>query len=160
MGTRKNHLGEAVLTSTHILCFLSRNMKNIRIFIWKTSSLWWWNFSIYLNRRVFVMTVSKLLPYKLDSFYKRKLVCRNAKRKSPNWVIFLVNNGGILPDVSSSLKTLTMASIKCGIILGILVLFLLTASPYTILITRLVKWRECMIYSEVIDSLYATSSNI
>ena len=54
MGTRKNRLGEAVLTSTHNLCFeqkyekhqsfLSENFKFLEI-----------KFSIYLNRRVFVM---------------------------------------------------------------------------------------------------------
>ena len=31
------------LTSTHNLC-LCRNMKNIRIFIWKLSVFWWWKF--------------------------------------------------------------------------------------------------------------------
>ena len=35
---------------------LSRNMKNIRIFIWKFSFFWVVKFSIYLNRRVFVMS--------------------------------------------------------------------------------------------------------
>ena len=54
MGTRWNRLGEAVLTSTHNLCFeqkyekywsfLSENFQFLEV-----------NFSMYLNRRVFVM---------------------------------------------------------------------------------------------------------
>ena len=54
MGTRYNRLGEAVLTSTHNLCleqkyekyqsFLSENFQFLEVI-----------FSIYLNRRVFVM---------------------------------------------------------------------------------------------------------
>ena len=54
MGTRYNSLGEAVLTSTHNLCFeqkyeklsdvLSKNFQFLVVI-----------FSIYLNRRVFVM---------------------------------------------------------------------------------------------------------
>ena len=46
-------LAEAVLTSTHNLCF-ERNMKNIRFFIWKFS-LFGGKISVYLNRHVFVM---------------------------------------------------------------------------------------------------------
>ena len=45
---------EAVLTSTSIYV-LSRNMTNIRIFIWKLSVLGGEIFNIYLNRRVFIM---------------------------------------------------------------------------------------------------------
>ena len=53
MGTRKNRLGQAVLTSTHKLCFekkyekyqfLSENFQFLKV-----------NFSVCLNRRVFVM---------------------------------------------------------------------------------------------------------
>ena len=45
---------------------LSRNMKNIRVFYLKIFSFWRWNFSIYLNRRVFVMKQKKL-----DSYFLR-----------------------------------------------------------------------------------------
>ena len=54
-GTRWNRLAEAVLMSTHNLV-LSRNMKNIRVFYLKKNSFFLEvKFSIYLNRRVFVM---------------------------------------------------------------------------------------------------------
>ena len=60
MGTRKNRLGEAVLTRTHNLCyeqkyekyqnFLSENFPSLVV-----------KFSIYLNRRVFVMFQVQLM---------------------------------------------------------------------------------------------------
>ena len=53
MGTRWNRLGEAVLTSTHNLCF-EQKYENIRIFIENFQFLVV-KFSIYLNKLVFVM---------------------------------------------------------------------------------------------------------
>ena len=56
MGTHKNHLAKAVLTSTHNLCFEQKYEKyqnflsNFSFFVVK--------FSIYLNRHVFVISVS------------------------------------------------------------------------------------------------------
>ena len=57
MGTRENRLAKAVLTSTHNLCFeqkyekyqflLSENFQSLEV-----------KFSIYLNKRVFVMSSS------------------------------------------------------------------------------------------------------
>ena len=54
MGTRKNRPVEAVLTST-IIYVLSRNVKSIRIFLSENFQFLEVKFSIYLNRRVFVM---------------------------------------------------------------------------------------------------------
>ena len=54
MGTRWNRLTEAVLTSTTIYV-LSRNMKNIRVFLSENFQFLEVKFSIYLNRLVFVM---------------------------------------------------------------------------------------------------------
>ena len=55
MGTRKNRFAEAVLTSTHNLCFEQKyeKYKNfyLEIFLFLVVK-----FSIYLNRHVFVMT--------------------------------------------------------------------------------------------------------
>ena len=60
MGTRKNRLTEAVLTSTHNLCFEQKYEKYqnfyLKIFIFLVVK-----FSIYLNRRVFVMATAQLL---------------------------------------------------------------------------------------------------
>ena len=56
MGTRKNRLGEAVLTSTTIYVLI-RNMKNIRFFYLKTFSFLSVKFSIYLNSSVFVILI-------------------------------------------------------------------------------------------------------
>ena len=56
MGTRQNRLVEAVLTSTHNLCFEQKYEKyqnfylKIFLFLWGRVK-----FSVYLNRRVFVM---------------------------------------------------------------------------------------------------------
>ena len=55
VGTRQNRLVEAVLTSTHNLCFFSRNKKNIRIFLSENFHFLVVKFSVYLNRHVFVM---------------------------------------------------------------------------------------------------------
>ena len=55
MGTRKNLLGEAVLTSTYNLCF-EQKYKKISDFLSENFQLFFVvKFSIYLNWRVFVM---------------------------------------------------------------------------------------------------------
>ena len=54
MGTRYNRLGEAVLTSTHNLCF-EQKLEKYQNFLSENFSILVVNFSIYLNRRVFVM---------------------------------------------------------------------------------------------------------
>ena len=54
MGTRKTRLGEAVLTSTHNLCFEQKYEKKIE-FLSENFQFLVVKFSIYLNRRVFVM---------------------------------------------------------------------------------------------------------
>ena len=55
MGTRKNRLGEAVLTSTHNLCF-EQKYENYQGFLSEIFQFLEVKFSIYMNRRVFVMT--------------------------------------------------------------------------------------------------------
>ena len=50
VGTRYNRLAEAVLTSTHNLCFEQKYEKKILDFLSEN-----FQFLIYLNRRVFVM---------------------------------------------------------------------------------------------------------
>ena len=52
MGTRKNRLVEAVLTSTHNICF-EQKYKNISDFL--SENFLVVKCSVYLNRRVFVM---------------------------------------------------------------------------------------------------------
>ena len=54
MGTRKNRLGEAVLTSTHNLCF-EQKCEKYQSFLSETFQFLEVKFSIYLNRHVFVM---------------------------------------------------------------------------------------------------------
>ena len=54
MGTRKNRLAEAVLTSTHSLCFEQKHEK-YQNFLSENFQFLAVKFSIYLNRRVFVM---------------------------------------------------------------------------------------------------------
>ena len=54
MGTRKNRLGEAVLTNTHNLCFEQKCEKYQR-FLSENFQFLEVKLSIYLNRRVFVM---------------------------------------------------------------------------------------------------------
>ena len=54
VGIRKNRLAEAVLTSTHNLC-LEQKYENYQKFSSESFHFWVVKFSIYLNRRVFVM---------------------------------------------------------------------------------------------------------
>ena len=54
MGTRKNRLDEAVLTSTHNLCF-EQKYEKISDFLFENFHFFMVKFSVYLNRRVFVM---------------------------------------------------------------------------------------------------------
>ena len=56
MGTHSNRLGEAVLTSTHNLCF-EQKRENISEFLSENYQFLVVKFSIYLNRRVFVMSL-------------------------------------------------------------------------------------------------------
>ena len=56
MGARYNSLAEAVLTSTHSLCFGQKYKKKYQIFLSENFHFLVAKFSIYLNRRVFVMT--------------------------------------------------------------------------------------------------------
>ena len=55
MGTRWNRLNEAVLTSTHNLCF-EQKYEKYQIFLSDFFYFLVVKFSIYLNRHVFVMT--------------------------------------------------------------------------------------------------------
>ena len=55
MGTRKNCLAKAVLTSTNNLCF-EQKCEKYQSFLSEFFSVLEVKFSIYLNRRVFVMT--------------------------------------------------------------------------------------------------------
>ena len=52
-------LGEAVLTSTHNLCFEQKYEKNIRFLLSENFHFLMVKFSVYLNRRVFVMRFIK-----------------------------------------------------------------------------------------------------
>ena len=54
ISAQKHRLWVLVRTAS---AFLSRNMKNIRIFIWKFSIFLVVNFSVYLNRHVFIMNM-------------------------------------------------------------------------------------------------------
>ena len=54
MGTRLNRLAEAVLTSTHNLCF-EQKYENYQRFLSENFQVLEVKFSLYLNRRVFVM---------------------------------------------------------------------------------------------------------
>ena len=54
LGTRYNHLIEAVLTSTHNLCF-EQKYENIRIFLTENFHFLVVKFSVYLNTHVFLM---------------------------------------------------------------------------------------------------------
>ena len=56
MGTRLNRLDEAVLTSTHNLCF-EQKYKKYQNFYLKNCHFLVVKFSMYLNRRVFVMFI-------------------------------------------------------------------------------------------------------
>ena len=55
MDTRQNRLAEAVLTSTHNLCF-ERKYEKYQSFLSENFQFLEVKFSIYLNRRVFVMS--------------------------------------------------------------------------------------------------------
>ena len=57
MGTRYNHLAEAVLTSTQNLCFEQKYEKRQSFFLSENSQFLEVKFSIYLNRHVFVMNI-------------------------------------------------------------------------------------------------------
>ena len=67
-------------------------MKNIRVFYLKIFSFLEINFSIYLNRRVFVMTSVKPVPYigSVCSLAKYSPVHEDTnKTKSPTFVLFV-----------------------------------------------------------------------
>ena len=55
MGTRKNRLAEAVLTSTHNLCLEQKYEKYQIFFLSENFHFLVVKFSIYLNRHVFVI---------------------------------------------------------------------------------------------------------
>ena len=57
MGTRLNRLAEAVLTGTHNLCF-EQKYKKYQNFLSEICHFVVVKFSMYLNRRVFVMSLS------------------------------------------------------------------------------------------------------
>ena len=59
MGTRKNRLGEADLTTTHNLCF-EQEYEKYQNFLSENFQFLVVKFSIYLNRRVFVTIDVKL----------------------------------------------------------------------------------------------------
>ena len=54
MGTRKNRLAEAVLTGTHSLCF-EQKYEKYQNFLSEKFHFSVVKFSVYLNRRIFVM---------------------------------------------------------------------------------------------------------
>ena len=54
MGTRKNRLVEAVLTSTHNLC-CEQEFEKYQNFLFENFHFLVVKFSVYLNRRVFVI---------------------------------------------------------------------------------------------------------
>ena len=57
MGTRENRLVEAVLKSTHNLCFEQKSEKYQK-FLSENFHFLVVNFSVYLNRHVFVMLLT------------------------------------------------------------------------------------------------------
>ena len=61
MGTRKNRLAEAVLTSTNNLCF-EQKYEKYQSFLSEIFQFLEVNFSIYLNRRVFLMWMDDSNP--------------------------------------------------------------------------------------------------
>ena len=68
MGIRENCLGEAVLTNTHNLCF-EQKCEKYQNFYLKTSSFLVVNFSLYLNRRVFVMVFDFIIALCTKGFH-------------------------------------------------------------------------------------------
>ena len=70
MGTRWNRLAEAVLTSIHKICFEQKYEKYLNI-LSKNFHFFVVKFSVYLNRRVFVMWLIWILTvciYHEDTF--------------------------------------------------------------------------------------------
>ena len=61
MGTRQNRLTEAVLTSTHDLCF-EQKYEKYQSFLSENFQFLEVKFSIYLNRRIFVMAFQEISP--------------------------------------------------------------------------------------------------
>ena len=76
MGTRKNCLDEAVLTSTHNLSF-EQNYEKYQSFLSENFQFLEMKCSIYLNRRVFVMNCVKHFPSLMASrvSYHQLLIC-------------------------------------------------------------------------------------
>ena len=69
MGTRKNRLGEAVLTSTHNLCF-GQKYEKYQGFMSENFQFLEVKFSIYLNRRVFLMECVFRLAWPISFIYQ------------------------------------------------------------------------------------------
>ena len=69
MGTRLNRLAEAVLTSTHNLCF-DQKYEKYQFFLSEKFHFLVVKFSIYLNRHVFVMTEAIAEISKLHKEFK------------------------------------------------------------------------------------------
>ena len=69
MGTRYNRLGEAVLTSTHNLCFMQKYEKYLS-FLSENFQFLEIKFAIHLNRRVFVIRNPTYLLKVLDMYGK------------------------------------------------------------------------------------------
>ena len=88
MGTRYNRLAEAVLTSTHNLCF-EQKYEKYQKFLSENFQFLEVNFSIYLNRRVFVM-LRKLIS--CSHFLERTFVANEHRPLTENlkrfWYIF------------------------------------------------------------------------
>ena len=70
MGTRKNRLAEAVLTSTYNLCF-EQEYEKYQIFLSENFSFLVVKFSVYLNRRVFVMTATRTVTAAVNNHYTK-----------------------------------------------------------------------------------------
>ena len=68
MGTRKNRLVEAVLTSTHNLCFDQKYVK-YRNFSSENFQFLVVKFSVYLNRHVFIMLTASCFVFKVVFFF-------------------------------------------------------------------------------------------
>ena len=76
MANRQNRLGEAVLTSTHNLCFEQKYEKYLS-FLAENFQFLVVKFSIHLNRRVFVMISNQL---RTGRFYFRSLCSGQVQR--------------------------------------------------------------------------------
>ena len=68
MGTRKKRLAEAVLTSTHNLCF-EQNEEKHRKFLSENFHFLVVKFSVYLNRHVFVMQKTYNLTFSVINVF-------------------------------------------------------------------------------------------